>query len=65
MVEHLVHIEGVRGSNPLGSTVMDVNKVYQGDCFELIKQIGDESINLIVCDGPFGVTENDWPVVNN
>ena len=39
---------------------MEINKVYQGDCFELIKQIDDESMDLIVCDGPFGVTEKDW-----
>ena len=38
---------------------MEINKVYQGDCFELIKQIDDESMDLIVCDGPFGVTEKD------
>lgn len=44
---------------------MQINKVYLGDCFELIKQIGDESIDLIVCDGPFGVTKNDWDKIKN
>lgn len=44
---------------------MEINKVYQGDCFELLKQIDDESIDLIVCDGPFGVTENDWDKIKN
>lgn len=39
---------------------MQINKVYQGDCFELIKQIDDESVDLIVCDGPYGVTNNGW-----
>lgn len=44
---------------------MEKNKVYQGDCRELINQVDDESIDLIVCDGPFGVTENAWDKVAN
>lgn len=44
---------------------MEKNKVYQGDCRELINQVGDESIDLIVCDGPFGVTENAWDKIAN
>jgi len=44
---------------------MQINKVYQGDCFKLIKQIDDESIDLIVCDGPYGVTDNGWDRIEN
>jgi len=44
---------------------MQINKVYQGDCFKLIKQIDDESIDLIVCDGPYGVTDNGWDRIKN
>lgn len=44
---------------------MQINKVYQGDCSELIKQIDDESIDLIVCDGPYGVTDNGWDRIEN
>jgi len=44
---------------------MEINKVYQGDCFDLIKQIDDESIDLIVCDGPFGITQNNWDRVGS
>ncbi|MBI3442989.1 MAG: site-specific DNA-methyltransferase [Candidatus Sungbacteria bacterium] len=29
---------------------MEINKVYNGNCFELINQLDDESIDLIVCD---------------
>lgn len=39
--------------------------MYQGNCFELINQVDDESIDLIVCDGPFGVTENAWDKIAN
>ena len=44
---------------------MEINKVYRGDCFKLIEKIDDESIDLIVCDGPFGVTENKWDKIKN
>lgn len=36
------------------------NRILHGDCFELVIQIEDESVDLIVCDGPYGVTSNDW-----
>ena len=44
---------------------MEINRVYNGDFFELIKQIGDESIDLIVCDGPYGVTNQEWDRIKN
>lgn len=39
---------------------MEINKIYQGDCLELMKQIEDKSVDLILCDLPYGVTENQW-----
>lgn len=33
------------------------NEVYQGDAFKLIDEIDDKTIDLILCDGPYGVTE--------
>lgn len=44
---------------------MEINKIYNGDCFELIKQLDDESVDLIVCDGPYGVTNNKWDKIGN
>ncbi len=44
---------------------MEINKLHQGDCFELIKEIEDETIDLIVCDGPYGVTNQDWDRISN
>ena len=37
---------------------METNRIYQGDCLELMKQIEDKSIDLILCDLPYGVTQN-------
>ena len=44
---------------------LEINKVFQGDCFDLINKIDDESVDLIVCDGPYGVTMNGWDKVGN
>lgn len=41
------------------------NKIYQGDTFNLIGKIDDETIDLIVCDGPYGVTEKKWDRISN
>lgn len=35
-------------------------KIAQGDCLELMKKIKDESVDLILCDLPYGVTRNSW-----
>ena len=31
-----------------------------GDCLELMKDIPDESIDMILCDLPYGTTKNKW-----
>lgn len=45
--------------------MLDINKIYQGDCLELIKQIEDKSIDLILTDPPYNTgmkasTSKDW-----
>lgn len=35
----------------------------QGNCLELMKSIGDKSIDLILCDLPYGTTRNKWDSV--
>ena len=35
----------------------------QGDCLELMKDIPDGSIDLILCDLPYGTTKNKWDSV--
>lgn len=32
----------------------------QGDCLELMKDIPDKSIDMILCDLPYGTTRNKW-----
>ena len=35
----------------------------QGDCLELMKDIPDKSINMILCDLPYGTTSCKWDVI--
>lgn len=44
---------------------MMLNKIYEGDAFELINQVDSNSVDLIVCDGPYGVTSNEWDRISN
>jgi site-specific DNA-methyltransferase (adenine-specific) len=34
--------------------------LMQGDCFDLFKQIPDGSVDMVLCDLPYGVTQNKW-----
>lgn len=35
-------------------------ELYNGDCLEVMKQIPDHSIDMILCDLPYGTTKNAW-----
>ena len=38
-------------------------KLFHGDCLELMKQIPDGSVDLVLCDLPYGTTQNKWDTV--
>lgn len=38
-------------------------QLYNGDCLEIMKEIHAESIDLILCDLPYGTTKCKWDVV--
>lgn len=40
-----------------------VNKVVQGDCLKVMKSIPNKSIDMILCDLPYGTTQNRWDSV--
>lgn len=42
---------------------MEVNSVYQGDCLEVMKLIPDGSIDMILCDLPYGTTACKWDTI--
>ena len=35
-------------------------KLIHGDCLEEMKNIPDKSIDMILCDLPYGTTQNKW-----
>lgn len=42
---------------------MNEIQLMQGDCLELLKEIPDESVDMILCDLPYQRTQNKWDVV--
>ncbi len=41
----------------------DKFKLYLGDCLEVMKQIPDGSVDLVLCDLPYGTTACKWDTV--
>lgn len=37
--------------------------LYHGDCLEEMNKIPDKSIDMILCDLPYGITQNKWDSV--
>lgn len=42
---------------------MELNKIYLGDCLEVMKNIDDKSIDMILCDLPYGITACNWDTI--
>lgn len=37
--------------------------LQRGDCLELMKSIPNESVDMILCDLPYGITANKWDII--
>ncbi len=44
---------------------LERNKIHLGDAHRLLDKVDAQSVDLIVCDGPYGVTQNDWDRIPN
>ena len=42
---------------------MQINNIYNGDCLELMKEIPIGSIDMILCDLPYGTTACKWDTI--
>lgn len=42
---------------------MTIVSLHNGDCLELMKDIPDGSVDMILCDLPYGMTRNKWDSV--
>ena len=40
-----------------------LNKIYNEDCLEGMKRIPDGSVDMILCDLPYGTTANKWDTI--
>ena len=43
--------------------MLELNKIHQGDCMELMQHIPDKSVDMILCDLPYGTTACEWDKV--
>ena len=43
--------------------MLEYNQIYCGDCLELMKDIPDGSIDMILCDLPYGTTACKWDTI--
>ena len=55
--------------NPSSSVALSIqdiqNTLFEGDCLEIMKQFPDHSIDMVLCDLPYGTTQNKWDTVIN
>ncbi len=38
-------------------------QLFEGDCLEIMKQLPDNSVDMVLCDLPYGTTACKWDVV--
>lgn len=39
------------------------NTLFEGDCLDILKQFPDASVDMVLCDLPYGTTQNKWDSV--
>lgn len=39
---------------------LELNRIYQQDCIEGMRRLPDKSVDMILCDLPYGTTRNKW-----
>lgn len=39
---------------------MECDYIRQGDCLKLMNELPDNSIDMVLCDLPYGVMRNVW-----
>ena len=42
-----------------------VNRIHWGNALALLSQVDNESVDLLICDGPYGVTNNEWDKISS
>ena len=57
--------KGVNMAKSITRELINTEKkcLLQGDCLDIMSKIDDLTIDLILCDLPYGITKNKWDVV--
>ena len=56
-------VVGCCGRDVRRLTVLKINEIYNMDCLEGMKYIEDKSIDMILCDLPYGTTACKWDTI--
>jgi site-specific DNA-methyltransferase (adenine-specific) len=56
-------VERTDGGEEGRRTIRMKNTVIQGDCLDVLKTLPDGSVDMVLCDPPYGVTSQKWDVV--
>lgn len=43
--------------------MLEINKIHQGDCLKIMPEIEDKSIDMILCDLPYGTVHCNWDTI--
>ena len=43
--------------------MIEVNKIYNADCMDMLKHLPDKCIDAIICDLPYGTTACSWDTI--
>ena len=43
--------------------MLETNKIYCNDCLKVMKELPDKSIDMVLCDLPYGTTQNKWDII--
>lgn len=57
---YVLSLNGRKEKRPIDDFV---NKIAQGDCLEVMQSIPDKSVDMVLCDLPYGTTQNKWDSV--
>ncbi|MGH7952871.1 MAG: DNA-methyltransferase [Limisphaerales bacterium] len=45
--------------------VLRRNSIHYGNAFHLLDEVPNATVDLVICDGPYGVTANEWDKVGS
>ena len=45
--------------------MLELDRIHHADAFDLFPRIDDGSVDLVVCDGPYGLSANEWDKVGS